>query len=123
MRRASTTRRRFLQLVAGTGVASRVALAATTPPPQGAAGTAIADRSLLLEFDASMRSRAFHLRRDAQRESHLALTAWSVTESLLLKDGSTLEQFALGDAEHATLDSPRGPGRRLTLTGRSSSGI
>jgi alpha-galactosidase len=123
VRRASTSRRRFLQLVAGTGLASRVALAATNPPPQERAGTAIADGSLLLEFDASMRSRAFHLQRDGQRESRVPLTAWSVTESLLLSDGSALEQFALGSAEQEALDSPRGPGRRLTLTGRSSSGI
>jgi hypothetical protein len=51
--RASTTRRRFLLLVAGTGVASRAALAATDSPVaqeeyRSGAATALGDSKFLL---------------------------------------------------------------------------
>jgi alpha-galactosidase len=120
---ARTTRRRFLQLVAGSGLASRAALGADTrgptPSPDAAVPAAsIADTMLRLEFDSGMRTRAWHLRH--AREPPLALTAWAVTESLLLADGGSLTEFALEHAERQTLDGPHGSGSRLSLSGRTS---
>ena len=140
MTRARTTRRRFLQLIAGTGVLSRAALGSTdaAPPRSSAAAAgaptaphandpsvaeAISDGALLLEFDSSLRSRAWHVRRDAERESLVPLTAWATTESLTLADGTALEHFALDHHERESVDGPQGRGTKLTLTGRSTSGI
>ena len=60
MTRARTTQRRFLQLIA------------RVTDPQVAA--AMGADTLKLEFDRSMRSRARHARREAQRESLTPLT-------------------------------------------------
>lgn len=82
----------------------------------------IADEMLRLEFDSGMRSRAWHVRGDAQ-QSRVALTSWSDTEYLLLADGTPLREFALEREEPSAVQGPHGEGRQLTLTGRSVSGI
>ena len=130
MTRIPTTRRQFLQLAAGTGLASRVALAAARPAgstpssvaADGAARAAISDESLRLEFDSAMRSRAWHLRPDAPH-TQLALSAWSGTDYLVLTGGARLVEFALEHEDRAPVRGPEGEGERLTLTGRSASAI
>jgi alpha-galactosidase len=125
---ASTTRRRFLQLVAGTGVASRAALAATgatvaQEEDRSRAAAALGDSKLLLEFDRSMRSRASRVRSGAGRQSQQPLTPWAVTEYLLLADGTRLQRFGLQHSERESLDGPHGPGTRFTLSGSVPAGV
>ncbi|HYC09587.1 MAG TPA: glycoside hydrolase family 36 protein [Steroidobacteraceae bacterium] len=138
MSRAPTSRRRFLQLVAGTGVASRTLTAAdlsrtsdtaagmgtagaAADPSQGTRATAaaIGDGPLRLEFDSALRSRAWQVRREG-RGPGIALTPWGVTEYLLLTDGSRIELFALRHTEHESVNGPHGRGARLTLSGVGS---
>jgi alpha-galactosidase len=118
--RIPTTRRRFLQLAAGAGLASRAAFAAA--PEAGSTTVAISDEALLLEFDSTMRSRAWHIRR-GEREPRLALTSWSGTEHLQLADGTRLDEFVLEQHERAAVRGPHGEGTRLTLSGRSAAAI
>jgi len=129
--RARTTRRRFLQLVASSGLASHAALAASRPSvvsPDGVSADAsasgpasIADRMLRIEFDSGMRTRAWHLR--GAREMPIALTPWAVTELLLPAEGKPLQEFALEHAERQALKAPHGPGTRLTLVGGTASPV
>ncbi|MBV8495262.1 MAG: alpha-galactosidase, partial [Gammaproteobacteria bacterium] len=114
-----TSRRRFLQLVAGTGVASRALAGGFAPQPARHRGVAasIADELLRLEFDSELRCRALRVRRDAPP---LPLTAWAATESLLLGSGAALELFTLRRKEEEAVDGAHGPGTRLTLTGGSA---
>ena len=84
---------------------------------------AIGDDALRLEFDRSMSSRAWRVHREGQRESLTPLTSWAKTESLLLADGTALQQFSLYRQEREAVDGPHGRGTRLTLTGRTNTGI
>jgi alpha-galactosidase len=108
-----TSRRRFLQWAAGAGVASGSALLG--PPaqallrraPGAAAAATLVDRRLQIEFDATMRSRIS------------LLTTWAAAESLELKDGRRVDQFALRAQSRQRLDGPFGPGVQLRLVGVS----
>jgi alpha-galactosidase len=125
---ASTTRRRFLLLAAGTGVASRAALGATgsAVSPEGdqpGAPVSLGDSKLLLEFDRAMRSRAWHVRSEAGGQSRRPLTAWAATECLLLSDGTHVQRFGLQHAERESFGGPHGPGTRLTLSGSAPPGV
>jgi alpha-galactosidase len=132
--RAPTSRRRFLQLVAGTGMASRALGAAALAPAAGtdsvtaATGTSygahgaaltIGDGPLRLEFDRALRSRAWHVHRGGG-ERAIALTPWAVTEYLLLADGGRVELFELRDEKRESVDGAHGRGVRLTLSGVSA---
>jgi alpha-galactosidase len=123
--RIHTTRRKFLQLAAGAGLASRTALAAVSASVRSDAARGMAtidDEMLRLEFDSGMRSRAWHVRGDAPA-SRIALTPWGDTEYLLLADGTPLREFALEHEERQTVQGPHGEGTQLMLSGTSASGI
>jgi alpha-galactosidase len=113
------SRRRFLQLVAGTGVASP-ALAGMDSQAGSAlatSGASIGDDALRLEFDSHMRSRAWHVQ--GSGKPSIALTAWAETEYLLLADGSRAEHFQLRHHEREPVHDQHGNGTRLTLSGVS----
>jgi len=113
------SRRRFLQLVAGTGVASP-ALAGMDSQAGSAlatSGASIGDDALRLEFDSHMRSRAWHVQ--GSGKPSIALTAWAETEYLLLADGSRAEHFQLRHHEREHVHDQHGNGTRLTLSGVS----
>ena len=107
MKKISTSRRRFLQLAAGTGIASHSLFARASTDSLTAA--ALSDGRLRIEFDSRMRTRLWH--------GTTSLTHWAASDSLLLKDGSRLDDFVL--QRHATqrIDGPLGPGIRLQLIG------
>ncbi len=136
MSRIPTSRREFLQLVAGAALAGQASAAvasaaSATPAAQAAAaGSAaarattmqgsspsIGDGALRVAFDASLRS---CLQRVGSAPSHpLALTDWAATEWLLLADGSRMDRFALQEAATRPIDGPHGPGNCLTVRGVS----
>ncbi len=110
---AHTSRRRFLQLVAGAGAApyafGTLALAGTPD----AAGAVIGDGVLFLEFDPDLRSRLSHVHA-AQRT---ALTDWAATETLEIAGGRRIEAFALETVARESIDGPHGKGVRLRVSG------
>jgi alpha-galactosidase len=113
------SRRRFLELLAGTGVASP-ALAGMDSQAGSApatAGASIGDGALRLEFDSHLRSRAWHVQ--GSGKSSVALTAWAETEYLLLADGSRVEHFQLRHQEREPVHDQHGTGTLLALTGVS----
>ena len=118
-----TTRRQFLQLAAGAGVASQAALAtahAQAQPGAGRSPVTLSDGALLLEFDAGMRSRLWHLR---EGQPKVALTSWAASEYLLLKSGRRVDQFTLQQHSSEAVKGRHGSGTRLTMTGVSAGQI
>lgn len=87
------------------------------------AAAALGDTQLLLEFDRSTRSRAWHVRSEAGRQSKRPLTRWAATEYLLLADGTRLEPFELQHIERESVDGAHGQGRQLTLSGAAPPGV
>ena len=112
-----TTRRQFLQLAAGAGVASRAALAAI-PDDGRAAGPVVAqltDGTIRLELDPDMRLRVWRL-----AAGSTPLTPWSAPDVIELVGGRSLDRFHFTGQERASFEGPHGPGVRLTLSGIAS---
>jgi len=123
-----TSRRQFLRLAAGAGVASRVGLVGAHPGPRAAdAGVAPAatleDSTIRLEFDPQLRSRLWRLHESGHPERKVALTPWAASEYLLLGDGRRIEQFALQHQLSDAVNGAHGSGRRLRMTGVSGARI
>jgi alpha-galactosidase len=119
------SRRRFLQLAASASVASGPAL---LPPREliarstRDAAAIMGDRRILIEFDSKMRSRLFLLQ--GVRDGHkVALTRWAASDSLMLGDGSRVDQFALREQSKQDVDGPFGPGTRLRMIGMTEQRI
>ncbi len=115
-----TSRRRFLQMAAGAGVASSGALltapAGAVPGSESPASSVAAhagDGRIGIEFDALMRSR---LRRTDQRAAP-RLTEWSAADTLQFADGSRLEHFRLREHSQQRIDADFGPGTQWLLVG------
>jgi alpha-galactosidase len=129
VKKLSASRRRFLQLAAGASVASGSVLL-TAParalvarsPRDSAAAAMLGDNRILIEFDSKMRSRIWH-RHGAGEGRNVPLTRWAASESLVLGDGSRLEQFALREQSKQDIDGPFGPGTRLRMIGLAGSRI
>jgi alpha-galactosidase len=115
-----TSRRRFLQFTAGATVASSGVLLAgrarALVPRDSIAAARLGDQRILIEFDSKMRSRLSHLPA-AGDGRNVALTRWAASDSLLLADGSRLDQFTLREQSKQDIDAPFGPGIRLRMIG------
>ncbi len=114
------SRRRFLQLFAGTGVASHALAGMDSQAASAVAttlGASIGDDALRLEFDSHMRSRAWHVQ--GSGKPSIALTEWAETEYPLLADGSRVGHFQLRHQEREPVRDQHGNGTRLMLTGVS----
>ena len=110
--RASTSRREFLKLIAGTGVASGAfaeEALASPAPANDASLMRLEDGVVRLELDSRLRLRVWHVGTDP------ALTPWQDVDSLLLADGTQLQEFTLQHQEARAPATARG--RALTLTG------
>jgi len=123
-----TSRRQFLRLAAGAGVASRAALIAAHPGARAAdegvrSVAALGDSTILLEFDPQLRSRLWRLHESGHPERKVALTPWAASEYLLLGDGRRIEQFALQHQLSDAVNGAHGSGRRLRMTGVSDTRI
>jgi len=128
VKKLSASRRRFLQIAAGASVASGTVLLSAPAralvarsPGDSAVAAILGDSRILIEFDSKMRSRIWHL--DAGEGRKVALTRWAASESLLLRDGSRLDQFALREHSKQGIDGPLGPGTRLRMIGLAGSQI
>jgi alpha-galactosidase len=111
---SSTSRRRFLQLVAGAGAAPyALAPFAVAGADTQVSEPVIGDGLILLEFDRDMRSRVSHV--TAMRE--LPLTSWAASETVTLADGIRIEHFKLGHVERESIGGPRGTGIRMRVSG------
>jgi alpha-galactosidase len=110
----STSRRRFLALAAGAGVAPYAFGSLGTPAgAQRQSGASIGDGVLHLEFDSQLHARIWHVRGDGR----VMLTPWSGSESLLLAEGRRIETFVLETVQREELKGPAQSGVRLLLTG------
>ena len=89
-------------------------------PGEGRSPVTLGDAVLLLEFDAGMRSRLWHLR---EGQSKVALTSWAASEYLLLKGGGRVDQFTLQQHSSEAVKGRHGSGTRLTMTGVSAGQI
>jgi alpha-galactosidase len=107
VKKLSTSRRRFLQLAAGTSVASHSLFARASAEPRIAA--TLGDGRLRIEFDSKMRTRLWH--------GATALTRWAAPDYLQLKDGSRIDDFVMQRHAMQKIDGPLGPGVRLQMTG------
>ena len=120
MKKNRTSRRRFLQFTAGATVASSGVLLAgrarALVPRDSIAAARLGDQRILIEFDSKMRSRLSHLPA-AGDGRNVALTRWAASDSLLLADGSRLDQFTLREQSKQDIDAPFGPGIRLRMIG------
>ena len=120
MKKNRTSRRRFLQFTAGATVASSGVLLAgrarALVPRDSIAAARLGDQRILIEFDSKMRSRLSHLPA-AGDGRNVALTRWAASDSLLLADGSCLDQFTLREQSKQDIDAPFGPGIRLRMIG------
>jgi alpha-galactosidase len=124
-----TSRRRFLQFTAGATVASGSVLGAdparaivAPASAESAAAASLSDNRMLIEFDSKMRSKLSHLP-DAGAAGKIALTRWAASESLVLADGTHLDQFALREQSKEGVNTPFGPGTRLRMSGVGHSQI
>ena len=110
MKKLRTSRRRFLQLAAGAGVATTAfdvmakATAATRVAP------VIGDDRIYIEFDPAMRMRV-------SGASKATLTGWSAAESLEVGPDSRLDRFELKSQSRQDMEGPLGKGTRLRLLG------
>ena len=110
MKKPRTSRRRFLKIAAGAGVAAgtlgltgrRVARAA--PAAQGAAA-ALGDSQILLEFDSQMRARVWNLQAGAGGQK-VALTRWTAPDVLVIGTDSRLVAHEVGVARGAATSEP-----------------
>ena len=108
-------------VVTGSGLLSDRASATATAATARGAGTVatLGDERILLEFDAHMRSRIWHVagHREAAKTT---LTIWAAADSLICS-GARVDRFSL--REHATgaVDGPFGRGTRLKMVGVAES--
>jgi alpha-galactosidase len=111
VKKLSTSRRRFLQLAAGTGLVSGslFARASTGASADPRVAATLSDGRLLIEFDSKMHTRLWH--------GKTALTRWAAADYLLLKDGSRLDDFVVQRHSTQRIDGPLGPGIRLQMIG------
>jgi alpha-galactosidase len=116
-----------LQFAAGAGVTSGSLLRATPAralvagaSPDTVAAAALGDRRLLIEFDSKMRASLSPLQ-TARGGRKAAPDRWAASDSLVLGDGTRLDQFELREQSKQAIDGPFGPGTRLRLIGVAES--
>ena len=123
MKKLRTSRRQFLQLAAGAGVATTafdlVAKTAAVPAQPN-----LGDSRIFLEFDPQMRLRVSGGAAPPAPGAAApgsTLTSWSATESLEIGPDSHLDGFRLNTQTRQDLRGPLGKGARLRLVGVSES--
>ena len=115
MKKLRTSRRHFLQLAAGAGVATTgfdllAKPTATATGTAAAAAPVIGDDRIYIEFDPEMRMRV-------SGAAKVALTGWSAADGLEVGPDTRLDRFQLKSQTRQELQGPLGKGTRLHLTG------
>lgn len=146
MKKPRTSRRRFLKIAAGAGVAAGtlgltgrqvaradqgVQGAAAVKAAHGAAANtgqevaakagegdaaALGDSQILLEFDAQMRARVWNMHAGAGGRK-VALTHWAEPDALVIGTNTRIHRFELHDHSKEDMTGPLGRGARLRLVG------
>jgi alpha-galactosidase len=112
VKKLPTSRRRFLQLAAGAGVATSafdLVLAADSPPAR------LGDGRISIEVDSQMRMRVSAA--GASQPAQAPMTSWSAPDSL----DSGLDSFVRKAQGKQDIKGPLGKGTRLRLVGESES--
>ena len=148
MKKPRTSRRRFLKIAAGAGVAAgtlgltgrHIAQAAqdakagqdaaaakdtrgTAATKAGLSGAAtLGDSQILLEFDAQMRARVWNMRAGAGGQK-VALTHWTELDALVIGTNTRIGRFELRDHSKEDTTGPLGRGTRLRLVGVAQNDI
>jgi alpha-galactosidase len=134
VKKPRTSRRRFLKIAAGAGVAAgTVGLSGRSPAGVAqaagatAAATALGDSLILLEFDRRMRLKVWQVRSGADSQK-VALTRWAAPDRLVTGadshvDQVAIDQFTLADQSREDIDGPLGRGTRLRLVGAAEGEI
>jgi alpha-galactosidase len=116
-----TSRRRFVQLAAGTALALRHGLLpAKTPGPGSTVVASFGDAAIQIDWDEK-----FHTRISRRTSGGVApLSAWSASDYLLRADGRHLTDFsAVTRGPIEAIADVHGAGKRLRVQGRSVEGI
>ena len=128
MKKPRTSRRRFLKIAAGAGVAAsltgrHVARAAAKAGQGSTAATAgegeiaaLGDSQILLEFDARMRARVWNMHA-GEGGQKVALTHWVAPDVLVVAANSRIDRFELREHSKEDMTGPLGRGTRLKLVG------
>jgi alpha-galactosidase len=131
VKKPRTSRRRFLKIAAGAGVAAgTVGLSgrSSARAAQAAGATAAAKASSLgdslirLEFDRRMRLKVWQVHTGADGQK-VALTRWAAPDRLVTGTDSHIDEFALQDQSREDIDGPLGRGTRLRLVGAAEGEI
>ena len=128
MKKPRTSRRRFLKIAAGAGVAAstlgltgrHVARAAAAQAEQGV--VSVGDSQILLEFDRQMRARVWNLRAGAGGRKE-ALTRWAAPDGLVIGARARVERFELHEHVKEEVSGELGRGTRLRLVGVAPEGL
>jgi alpha-galactosidase len=126
VKKPRTSRRRFLKIAAGAGVAAgTVGLSGRSPAraAQTARATAadLGDSLILLEFDPRMRLKIWQVHPGTGTQK-VALTRWAAPDRLVTGTDS-LDQFTLGEQSREEIHGPFGRGTRLRLVGAAGGEI
>jgi alpha-galactosidase len=119
VKKPRTSRRRFLKIAAGTGLAAgtvslsgkSAALATGTAP-----AASVSDGQILIELDSRLRWKISHLHPGGD-SPRVALTRWTAPDSLATGTDSHVDQFMFRDQSREDIDGPLGHGTRLRLVG------
>ncbi len=114
--RPLTNRRQLLSLFAGTAIASGLVGAGRTFSAEVGLATA-ADATLAVEYDSRLYSRL------VRKADGLALTDFGPSDTVTLKDGRTIDAFALAGQSRVKLSNRHGKGTQFIVRGRSAEGL
>ena len=127
MKKNRTSRRRFLQLAAGAGVTSGSVLLTGRARAMDSRGAdhavhraSLSDDQLVIEFDASLRSRLWHRQGRDSENRKVALSPWAAADSLVLGGGERIDEFALREQLTQAVQGRHGSGTRLRLIGMAA---
>jgi alpha-galactosidase len=127
VKKPRTSRRRFLKIAAGAGVAAgTVGLggksAALAAGAVGAAPASLGDGQILIELDSRLRWKIWHLHPGGDSPK-VALTRWSAPDMLVTGTDSHVDRFTLTDQSREDIDGALGRGTRLRLVGVADGAI
>ncbi|HEY2809508.1 MAG TPA: glycoside hydrolase family 36 protein [Steroidobacteraceae bacterium] len=120
MKKAPTSRRRFLQLAGASAAAGSVLAAGSARAISAPSGTSLADGRIRLDFDAHMRWRVWLL---SEAHAPVLLSDWTAPDALRVSGRAPAELFALREHSREAVSTVHGPGTRLRLCGTGGTAL